>query len=192
MVKRSGRKARRASGAGVSIAGVQPSHPRNLTAGVFRGGGRPVDLYRRIKSGIGGRSCPPPMRRSPTTTSGPRALRPEPLAHGRGGCPMMRLVVALLVLGLGALVVVSMESPSGSSRRRAATGSPRSSASAPSGRWPLRPHQPLRGGAARADVRRARLGRLAGAGRRGGEGDRSGSRGLEALWTVVPRASSSI
>lgn len=36
----------------------QPSHPRNLTAGVFRGGGRPVDLYRRIKSGIGGTIMP--------------------------------------------------------------------------------------------------------------------------------------
>lgn len=36
----------------------QPTYPRNLTAGVFRGGGRPVDLYRRIKAGIGGTIMP--------------------------------------------------------------------------------------------------------------------------------------
>lgn len=36
----------------------QPSQPRNLTAGVFFGGDRPRDLYRRIKYGIGGTIMP--------------------------------------------------------------------------------------------------------------------------------------
>lgn len=36
----------------------QPSQPRNLTAGVFFGGDRPRDLYRRIKHGIGGTIMP--------------------------------------------------------------------------------------------------------------------------------------
>lgn len=36
----------------------QPSLPRNLEAGVFRGGDRPADLYRRIKYGIGGTIMP--------------------------------------------------------------------------------------------------------------------------------------
>ncbi len=35
-----------------------PSQPRNLTAGVFFGGDRPRDLYRRIKYGIGGTIMP--------------------------------------------------------------------------------------------------------------------------------------
>lgn len=35
-----------------------PSEPRNLTAGIFRGGDRPADLYRRIKYGIGGTIMP--------------------------------------------------------------------------------------------------------------------------------------
>jgi len=35
-----------------------PSRPRDLTHGVFRGGDRPADLYRRIKYGIGGTIMP--------------------------------------------------------------------------------------------------------------------------------------
>lgn len=35
-----------------------PSHPRDLTSGVFRGGERPADLFRRIKYGIGGTIMP--------------------------------------------------------------------------------------------------------------------------------------
>lgn len=35
-----------------------PSDPRNLQLGVFRGGSRPIDLYRRIKYGIGGTIMP--------------------------------------------------------------------------------------------------------------------------------------
>jgi len=30
------------------------SHPANLTLGVFRGGGRPIDLFRRIQHGVKG------------------------------------------------------------------------------------------------------------------------------------------
>jgi len=36
----------------------QPSAPRDLTLGVFRGGDRPADLYRRIRYGIGGTIMP--------------------------------------------------------------------------------------------------------------------------------------
>lgn len=36
----------------------QPSVPRNLRLGVFRGGERPVDLFRRVKAGIGGTIMP--------------------------------------------------------------------------------------------------------------------------------------
>lgn len=36
----------------------EPSVPRDLTHGVFRGGDRPADLYRRIKYGIGGTIMP--------------------------------------------------------------------------------------------------------------------------------------
>lgn len=35
-----------------------PSNPRNFTRSVFRGGNRPIDLYRRIKYGIGGSIMP--------------------------------------------------------------------------------------------------------------------------------------
>lgn len=101
---------------------------------------------------------------------------------------MMRLLVALLVLGLGALVVVSMESPEWIF------------AAAGSDWFPAE----LGLGAERVDglfdhTNLFAAGLLGltfvalawvvwrGAGRRGGEGsDRSGSRGLEVLWTVVP------
>jgi mono/diheme cytochrome c family protein len=32
--------------------------PRNLTQGIYRGGGRPIDIYRRIYSGINGTPMP--------------------------------------------------------------------------------------------------------------------------------------
>ena len=36
----------------------QPAPPRDLTSGVFRGGDRPEDLFRRIKCGVGGTPMP--------------------------------------------------------------------------------------------------------------------------------------
>jgi mono/diheme cytochrome c family protein len=36
----------------------QPNPPRNLTLGLFRGGRRPIDLYRRIHEGVAGSSMP--------------------------------------------------------------------------------------------------------------------------------------
>jgi mono/diheme cytochrome c family protein len=36
----------------------QLNPPRNLTYGVFRGGARPVDVYWRIKLGVGGSGMP--------------------------------------------------------------------------------------------------------------------------------------
>jgi mono/diheme cytochrome c family protein len=45
---------------------VQTLRPRNLRQGVFRGGGRPVDIYRRIEVGIDGT----PMPAAPTGNSG--------------------------------------------------------------------------------------------------------------------------
>lgn len=35
-----------------------PNYPRNLTLGMFRGGRRPIDVYRRIHQGIAGASMP--------------------------------------------------------------------------------------------------------------------------------------
>ena len=36
----------------------QPIRPRNLTQGIFHGGRRPIDIYRRIKAGINGTPMP--------------------------------------------------------------------------------------------------------------------------------------
>jgi mono/diheme cytochrome c family protein len=36
----------------------QPIRPRNLTQGIFRGGRRPIDIFRRIKAGINGTPMP--------------------------------------------------------------------------------------------------------------------------------------
>ena len=35
-----------------------PSMPRNFTRTIFRGGGRPIDIFRRVKYGIGGTIMP--------------------------------------------------------------------------------------------------------------------------------------
>src|SRR5690606_6432976 len=36
-----------------------PLKPRNLTTGIYRGGRRPIDLYRRLQAGIKGTPMPP-------------------------------------------------------------------------------------------------------------------------------------
>lgn len=46
---------------------LNPNYPRNLRLGMYRGGRRPIDLYRRIHEGISGASMP----------EGGKALKPE-------------------------------------------------------------------------------------------------------------------
>jgi mono/diheme cytochrome c family protein len=51
--------------------------PRNLRSGVYRGGRRPMDLYRRIQAGIKGAQMPS-MGQTPAKPSG---LSPEEIWH---------------------------------------------------------------------------------------------------------------
>jgi len=39
-----------------------PQKPRNLTTGIYRGGRRPIDIYRRIRGGIKGTKMPPNIK----------------------------------------------------------------------------------------------------------------------------------
>ena len=52
----------------------RPIRPRNLRAGVYRGGGRPLDLYRRIHAGINGAPMPAV---GPTAPGGQGTLTPQ-------------------------------------------------------------------------------------------------------------------
>lgn len=56
----------------LKLGALKPRHilPRNLTLGVFRGGGKPSDLFKRIVNGIEGT----PMPAAPTKPSNPHGL----------------------------------------------------------------------------------------------------------------------
>jgi len=56
----------------------RPIHPRNLRAGVYRGGGRPIDLYRRIHAGINGVPMPAV---GPSAPGGQATLKSEEIWH---------------------------------------------------------------------------------------------------------------
>ena len=51
----------------VSLGGLRPrtSDPRNLRQGIYRGGRRPIDLYRRIHDGIDGTPMPASLMKPP-------------------------------------------------------------------------------------------------------------------------------
>jgi mono/diheme cytochrome c family protein len=51
----------------VSLGGLKPRNirPRNMRQGVYRGGRRPIDLYRRIRDGIDGTPMPAALMKPP-------------------------------------------------------------------------------------------------------------------------------
>jgi mono/diheme cytochrome c family protein len=60
---------------------IQLATPRNLRLGVYRGGGNPVDLYRRIFAGIKGSPMPGATIRDPANTNVAAGLSPDQIWH---------------------------------------------------------------------------------------------------------------
>jgi len=57
---------------------VRNIHPRNLRSGVYRGGGRPLDIYRRLYAGINGTPMP---QLGPSTPGGQGTISDEDIWH---------------------------------------------------------------------------------------------------------------
>lgn len=58
-----------------------PSQPRNLQDGIYRGGSRPEDLYRRILDGIAGTPMPAVALQPPDAKPGDQRLTPDDVWH---------------------------------------------------------------------------------------------------------------
>ena len=69
----------------ISLGGLKPRtiEPRNLRQGVYRGGRRPIDVYRRIRDGIDGTPMPDltNVMKSPGTPADAVGLTPEDIWH---------------------------------------------------------------------------------------------------------------
>lgn len=67
----------------VSLGGLKPRniHPRNMRQGVYRGGRRPIDLYRRIHDGIDGTPMPASLMKPPGASADSAGLTSEDIWH---------------------------------------------------------------------------------------------------------------
>ena len=67
----------------VSLGGLKPRniHPRNMRQGVYKGGRRPMDLYRRIHDGIDGTPMPAALMKLPGASADATGLTPEDIWH---------------------------------------------------------------------------------------------------------------
>jgi mono/diheme cytochrome c family protein len=67
----------------ISLGGLQPrtTDPRNLRQGIYRGGRRPIDLYRRIHDGIDGTPMPASLMKPPGAPADAVGLTTDDIWH---------------------------------------------------------------------------------------------------------------